>query len=75
MKLELAKILESLKRNGKYSPTLLTMFVYSLAGLIYTFADYIQHGYRSEVFFCLILVGTGIKVTDAISKKLTPTIQ
>lgn len=74
MKAELYQILGSLKRNGKYSPTLLTMFTAWVTAMGIAWIDFFQSGFRSETFWAFVSIGAGIKITDAISKKLTPTL-
>lgn len=66
---------DTLKRNGKYSSTLLTMFVFSVACLLYGFIDFFCNGFNSEVWFSFVGMAGGIKITDAFSKKLKPTIE
>jgi len=67
--------IESTQRNGKFSPTLLTMAVASWSFILYGWADFFKSGYNSEVFWGFLAVGTGIKITDAVSKKLKPTME
>ena len=66
---------DTLKRNGKFSSTLVTMFVFSAACLLYGFNDFFKNGFNSEVWFSFIAISGGVKITDAFSKKLKPTIE
>lgn len=66
---------DTLKREGKYSSTLVTMFVFSLSTLLYGWVDLILHGFNQEVFFCFVGLASGIKIADAFSKKVKPTLQ
>lgn len=66
---------DTLKRDGKYSSTLVTMFVFSLSTLLYGWVDLILHGFNSEVFFAFVGLASGIKIADAFSKKVKPTLQ
>ena len=75
MKLVQNVLNDTLKRNGKFSSTLVTMFVFSAASLLYGFIDFFSNGFNSEVWFSFIAIASGIKITDAFSKKLKPTIE
>lgn len=66
---------DTLKREGKWSSTLLTMFVFSLSVFLYGWIDFFLHGFNSEVFFAWVGMASGIKITDAFSKKIKPTIE
>lgn len=66
---------DTLKREGKFSSTLVTMFVFSLSVLLYGWVDLILHGFNSEVFFAFVGLASGIKIADAFSKKVKPTLQ
>jgi len=61
---------DTLKREDKYSSTLVTMFVFSLSVLLYGWLDLFMHGFNSEVFFAWVGMASGIKITDAYSKKI-----
>lgn len=63
---------DTLKREGKYSSTLVTMFVFSTSLLLYGWVDFFLHGFNSEVFFAWVGLASGIKITDAYSKKIKP---
>lgn len=65
---------DTLKRDGKWSSTLFTMLSAWTCAIIYGWVDYIEHGYRSECFWAFVTIGAGIKITDAFSKKIKPTI-
>ena len=66
---------DTLKRDGKWSSTLLTMFAFSMSVFFYGWVDFFLHGFNSEVFFAWVGLAGGIKVTDAVSKKVKPTLQ
>lgn len=66
---------DTLKRGGKYSSTLITMFLFSLSVFFYGWFDLFMHGFNSEVFFAWVGMASGIKITDAVSKKLKPTTE
>ena len=68
-------LIQTLKREGKWSSTLLTMFIFSASVFLYGWVDFFLHGFNSEVFFAWVAIASGIKVTDSVSKKLKPTIQ
>lgn len=61
---------DTLKKDGKFSRTSLTMF--SAWVLVYLIAviDYIRTGYRSEVWLTLVTVAVGVKLSDAIGKRI-----
>ena len=61
---------DTLKKDGKFSRTSLTMF--SAWVLVYLIAviDYIRTGYRSEVWLTLVAVAVGVKLSDAIGKRI-----
>lgn len=65
---------DTLKRNGRFSSTLVTMFAFSCSVFLYGWVDLFMHGFNSEVFFAWVGMASGIKITDAFSKKLKPTI-
>jgi len=65
---------DTLKRDGKWSRTSLTMFVGIGTAVYLTIADFIKQGFNFDVFMAWLAVGLGSKVTDAISRKLDPTI-
>jgi hypothetical protein len=63
---------QTLKRNDKWSSTLLTMFSAWVWCLLFASIDYFRSGYRADVFFAMIGMAGGIKITDSFSKKLKP---
>ena len=60
----------TLKRDGKHSSTLWTMaismFLFSFMSLI----DFLMNGLNIEVIIILACMATGVKITDAVSKKI-----
>ncbi len=66
---------DTLKRDGKWSATLFTMFLFSLSVFFYGWLDLFMHGFNGEVFFAWVGMASGIKITDAFSKKIKPTLQ
>lgn len=66
---------DTLKREGKFSSTLITMFVFSASVFLYGWVDFFLHGFNSEVFYSWVALASGIKITDAFSKKIKPTLQ
>ena len=66
---------DTLKRDGKWSSTLLTMLLFSLSVFLYGWIDFFLHGFNESVFFCWAGMASGIKITDAFSKKIKPTLQ
>jgi hypothetical protein len=61
---------DTLKRNGKWSKTFLTMFTAWGAVLFMAFWDFFANGLSFDVWVTLVCVSLGIKVTDAWSKKI-----
>ena len=61
---------DTLKKDGKWSRTSLTMFtsfsICVLVGLI----DFFHCGFNTEVFFGFLSVAVGSKISDALSKKI-----
>ena len=66
---------DTLKRNGKYSRTSLTMATAWGSCLLSYCYDFIKSGFNFEAFIVLVGVALGAKVTDAWSKKLDPLVQ
>jgi len=70
MKFWLEVIDGTLKRDGKHSSTLWTMavsmFLFSFMALI----DFLINGLNVEVMVILACMATGVKITDAVSKKI-----
>jgi hypothetical protein len=60
----------TLKRDGKHSSTLWTMaismFLFSFMSLI----DFLMNGIDIQVMIILACMATGVKITDAVSKKI-----
>lgn len=65
-------IKDTLMRNGKFSPTLLTMFVSFCWIFIYSTIYCATHPFKSEIYYSMLGLAGGIKVTDAVSKLLMP---
>lgn len=63
-------LIDTLKRNNKWSKTFLTMFTAWLAVLFMAFWDFFTNGLSFDVWVTLVCVSLGIKVTDALSKKI-----
>lgn len=63
---------DTLKVDGKWSRTSLTMFTAWLASLHMAYYDMYKNGFHMEVFLTLVGVALGSKVTDSISKKINP---
>lgn len=63
---------DTLKINGKWSRTSLTMFTAWMAVLWSYVYDIVKTGFNYQAFLVMVVVATGIKVTDAWSKKLNP---
>ena len=65
---------DTLKRDKdgvrRFSKTALTMLSAWLLACYTYIHDFIVHGFRLDTFVIMIGVATGMKVTDAISKKL-----
>jgi hypothetical protein len=63
---------DTLKKNGKWSTTLLTMFTAWVAVLITYLVDFIKGGYKlNETAFCIIVaVALGSKITNSLSNKI-----
>ena len=63
---------DTLKINEKWSRTSLTMFTAWVSALYMAFFDLTKNGFHMEVFLTLVGVALGSKVTDSISKKISP---
>ena len=61
---------DTLKRNGKWSRTSLTMFVTLFVALVMSCIDFSFNGLRFDVWVTLMGVAMGSKITDSVSKKL-----
>lgn len=63
---------DTLKVDGKWSRTSFTMFTAWIASLHMAYYDMYKNGFHMEVFLTLVGVALGSKVTDSISKKISP---
>ena len=61
---------DTLKRNGKWSRTSLTMFVTLFVALVMSCIDFAFNGLRFDVWVTLMGVAMGSKITDSFSKKI-----
>lgn len=61
---------DTLTKDGKWSRTSLTMFVTLSVSLLMAIVDFFCNGLRYDVWATLMAVATGIKITDAWSKKI-----
>ena len=61
---------DTLKRNGKWSRTSLTMFVTLFVALVMSTIDFAFNGLRFDVWATLMGVAMGSKITDSYSKKI-----
>ena len=61
---------DTLKIEGKYSRTSLTMFSAWVLVYLISIIDYVRTGYRSEVWLTLLAVSVGVKLSDAIGKRI-----
>jgi len=61
---------DTLKKDGKWSRTSLTMFSAWIVSLSMAMFDFFFNGLKYDVWVTLIIVATGIKITDAWSKKI-----
>jgi|LakMenEpi03Aug12_release.lakeMendotaPanAssembly.Ray.scaffolds.fasta_scaffold230488_4 hypothetical protein len=62
---------DTLKKEGKWSRTSLTMFTSYIFSLTIAALDYIQRGFNFEVFLTLIGLSAGVKFSAALEKRLT----
>lgn len=60
----------TLKKDGKWSRTSLTMFSAWIVSLYMAIFDFCFNGLKYDVWVTLVVVATGIKITDAWSKKI-----
>ena len=63
-------IQDTLKKNGKWSTTSLTMFTAWIMTNFIALCDLYNHGYRWEVFITYVGMSAGIKITDSVAKKI-----
>lgn len=61
---------DTLKRESKWSRTSLTMFSAWIVALSMSLVDFFKNGLNFEVWFTLVMVSIGVKITDAYSKKI-----
>ena len=61
---------DTLKKNGKWSRTSLTMFSAWLIVVFMVFFDLCKEGFRFEVFVTMVGVALGSKLTDSIGKRV-----
>lgn len=61
---------DTLKKNGKWSRTSLTMFTSYFVALLMSIIDFALNGLRFDVWCVLIGVAMGSKITDSFSKKI-----
>lgn len=61
---------DTLKKNGKWSRTSLTMFTSYFVALLMSIIDFAFNGLRFDVWCVLIGVAMGSKITDSFSKKI-----
>ena len=61
---------DTLKKDGKWSRTSLTMFTSFAICVLVGLIDFCMHGYNSEVFFGFLSVAVGSKISVAFSKKI-----
>jgi len=60
----------TLKRDGKHSSTLWTMAVSMFLFSFMSMIDFLINGLNIEVIIVLACMATGVKITDAVSKKI-----
>jgi len=63
-------LFDTLKKEGRWSRTSLTMFTAWFFALSFAWFDFIDKGLRFDVWVTLVGVALGSKITDAFSKKL-----
>lgn len=61
---------DTLKRDGKWSRTSLTMFSSWFVALVMAILDFCFNGLRFDVWLGLISVSIGSKISDSLSKKI-----
>jgi hypothetical protein len=61
---------DTLKRDGKWSRTSLTMFTSWFIALVMAILDFFFNGLRFDVWLGLISVSIGSKISDSLSKKI-----
>jgi len=63
-------LFDTLKKEGRWSRTSLTMFTAWFFALSFAWFDFIDKGLRFDVWVTLVGVALGSKITDSFSKKL-----
>ena len=61
---------DTLKKNGKWSRTSLTMFSAWLIVVTMVIFDMYKEGFRFDVFVTMVGVALGSKLTDSIGKRV-----
>ena len=63
---------DTLKKNGKWSTTLLTMFSAWLAVLATYIVDFIKNNYKlnETAFGIMVVIALGSKITNSLSNKI-----
>jgi len=61
---------DTLKKDGKWSRTSLTMFSAWLLVVYMVIYDLYKEGFRYDVFVTMVGVALGTKLTDSIGKKI-----
>jgi hypothetical protein len=61
---------DTLKKDGKWSRTSLTMFSAWIVVVFMSLFDFFKRGMQFDIWVTLVVVATGIKITDAWSKKI-----
>jgi hypothetical protein len=61
---------DTLTKDGKWSRTSLTMFSAWIVVIFMALFDFCRRGLQFDVWVTLVVVATGIKITDAWSKKI-----
>lgn len=61
---------DTLKRDGKYSRTSLTMFTSWCISICMACYDFVTRGFDYQVFLVFVAVALGTKLTDSFGKKI-----
>jgi hypothetical protein len=69
-KVVISLVNDTLKKEGRYSRTSLTMFSAWVFALSFAWFDFMDKGLRFDVWVTLVGVALGSKITDAYSKKI-----
>jgi hypothetical protein len=64
-------IYDTLKKDGKWSRTSLTMFTAWLIACWLAISDYLFNGFKYEVFVTFVGVALGSKLTDSIGTRIS----